>query len=397
MQFLKAMKLVEERLAKIRRGVPKRSFDHQKVAEIEVNKFFFKGEVVNRIMVVLRATGCSHYKSAQGCSMCGHYDGITSTPVTAEEYIKQWDSVVSGKAIEKGSIDNFNINNYKVLCLYNLGSFLNPKEIPFYAAQKIFKSISSLSGIKKVIIESRAEYVTPKSLENIRRVYYSGLVEVGIGLESSNYEIRELCHHKKMPNLEVFINAVKLLHKYKFKALAYVNQKPVFLTEKEAVDDAIRTSVFAFKNGADAVSIEPTSLQVHSLTNELYKVGIYRVPWLWSIREVVRGIYNKLDKKTIDLRIGGYFDEEVLSGSQGVSPGANRNEIFPHKTAGNCNFCDRRFINAIKKFNETNDPKVLYSQKKCPYCYSLWEKAMLVKDSRTIPQRIIDTLGNFSK
>ena len=392
--FNYAYQLVTNKLKEIRKNVKNRKFDCNKVAEIEINKSFFKGKVVDRIMVVLRATGCQHYKMNGGCSMCGHFDGTPMRPVTTKEYIQQWKNVVNGEAIEDDKKrKSFNINNFPILCLYNLGSLLNANEVPARAVREIFKSINALHGIKKTIIESRAEYVSESTLKTISEVH-DGLVEVGIGLESSNYEIRELCHHKNMPNIDVFINANKILKNNGFKALAYVNLKPIFLTEKEAVEDAIETTVFAFKHGSDAVSLEPTSLQADSLTDHLYKLGLYRVPWLGSVREVIRGVYNRLKPhSSLDLRIGGYFNEEVLSGSQGVAPGVIRNEIFPYMTSGNCNVCTPGFINAIRRYNKHNDVKILDRIKKCKYCYSSWQDAMKVKDSRTIAQRVIDTLG----
>jgi len=394
-EYDRALSLISRSLKAIRIQVPPRTFDHNKVAEIEVNKFIFEGKVVDRIMVVLRATGCTHYKSKHGCSMCAHYDGTTDRSVKAQEYITQWSNVVNGESVEEKYKHGFDINKFPILCLYNLGSFLSEKEVPYRAVKEIFLSISKLPGIKKTIIESRAEYITPKILEIIREVY-SGVVEVGIGLESSNKTIRELCHHKNMPDLRVFERSIETLHKYGFKALAYVNQKPIFLTEKEAIDDAIKTALYAYKIGVDAVSIEPTSLQNHSLTNHLHNLGLYRVPWLWSVTEVVKGIYDKVGDKKIDLRLGGYFDEEVLSGSQGIAPGVDRNEIFPYETSGNCRLCDQRCINAIKEFNKTLDVNVLSKQKACPYCHHTWQDAIAIKDSRPITKRIIDTLGNYN-
>ena len=390
--FNQALDLVENRLSIIRAEVPQRHFNLTRPAEVEINEFYFDGRTIDRIMVVLRATGCEHYGTKKGCSMCGHFDGTSSTPVSAEQYVKQWESVVDGSSIDEASRDGFDINRFPVLCLYNLGSFINPNEVPPEAIREIFESIRGLPGIKKTIIESRAEYVTDDNLRPIRAVY-DGLVEVGIGLESSNYTVRELCHHKNLPDLKVFEEAIRTLHRNGFRALAYVNQKPPFLTEREAIEDATRTSIYAYDVGVDAVSIEPTSLQVHSLTDQLHNVGLYRVPWLWSVMEVVRGIVDHYgDDKSLDLRLGGYFDEEVLSGSQGVATGVERNELFPHLTSGNCNVCDTRIIQAIKDFNKTYDPDVLLSQEPCEYCYPTWQASMAVTDSRPIPQRIYDTL-----
>lgn len=387
-------KVVEEKIKALRIDTPLKEFDNNKLAEIEINKFFFNGEIIDRIMVVLRANGCEHYKKTGGCSMCSHFNGTPIHKVTDENYIAQWNSVIDGSAIEKQDFI-FNLNDYSVLCLYNLGSLFNKNEISPNAIQYIFKSLNNYKNIKKVIVESRAEYVTEQAIKNIKDVY-SGLVEVGIGVESTNKTIRELCHHKGIDDLKVIKESVDILHKYGYRALAYINFKPIFLTEKESVDDAIKTAIDCFEMGFDAVSIEPTSLQDFSLANYLYEMGEYRVPWLWSIEEIVKGIYQKLNSKNLDIRIGGYFDEEILSGSQGVGF-EGRNEVFPHMTSSNCPLCTNRYIEGIKQFNATYDIKYLENIRKCPRCYPLWSDIMKITDSRSIEERINDIFYESSK
>ncbi|OGO86374.1 MAG: hypothetical protein A2Y24_08780 [Clostridiales bacterium GWE2_32_10] len=388
-----ALNKVEERIKMIRKLVKSRSFDKESLAEVEINKFFYNGEAINRVMVVLRANGCEHYKESGGCSMCAHFNGTPDSHVTDEEYKKQWDSLINGTFIEDTeSKVKFNLDDYPVVCVYNLGSMLNEKEISLDAVRYIFSSLNNYKKVKKVIIESRAEFVNEQVLEKIKEVY-DGIVEIGIGVESTVKTIRQLCHHKRLEDESTISNAVNLIHKYGFKALAYINLKPVFLTEQEAIDDGVSSAIDCFNMNFDAVSIEPTSLQEYSLANFLHNIGEYRVSWLWSVREVVRGIYkliNCSEKK--DIRLGGYFDENVLSGSQGASY-SERNEIFPHMTSSNCSKCTDEFVQRIKSFNMTYDIKVLDEMEECPECYSLWEGNIRVKDSRSIEQRIIDTLN----
>ena len=389
----KAKKLVENKIIELRDTTPNVKFEHNKLAELEINKFFYNSKTIDRVMVVLRANGCEHYKKNGGCSMCSHFNGTDrNATITTQDYINQWDSVIKGTGIEKEN-SNFDINNYPVVCVYNLGSFLNENEISSEAVKYIFKSLNSYEGVEKVIIESRAEYITENALKNIKSVYNKGIVEVGIGVESTNNDIRQICHHKGLEDLSNVKNAVDILHKYNFKALAYINFKPIFLTETEAINDAIKTAIDCFEMGFDAVSIEPTSLQDYSLANHLYEIGYYRVPWLWSVRDVVKGIYEKINDKKLDIRLGGYFDEEVLSGSQGVGY-EEKNEIFPHMTSLNCNKCSDKFIECIKNFNMTYDISSLYKIEDCDKCFEVWKDAKKVKDSRTIIERVYDILGN---
>ncbi len=391
--YNKALSLVESKIKELRKNVPIKQFNKNKLAEVEINKFYYEGEIVDRIMVVLRANGCAHYKKNGGCAMCSHFNGtMPNDIITDRNYIEQWNSVVDGSCLEK-SVENFSLNNYPVVCVYNLGSLLNEEEISPNVVSHIFESLNSFKRIKKVIIESRAECVKDEILELIKSKF-QGVVEVGIGVESTNSEVRQLCHHKGLQDISTIENAVSKLHKFGFKALAYVNFKPCFLTEAESIEDAIKTSVDCYHMGFDAVSVEPTSLQEYSLTNYLKTLGLYRVPWLWSLRSIVKGIYSKLsDKhKVLDVRLGGYFDEEILSGSQGEGF-VERNEIFPYETSSNCKFCSEKFIDCIKEFNKTYDINQLLKVGECEYCYQLWLDACKIKDTRPITQRIFDILG----
>lgn len=392
--FDRAVSLVERKIKDIRANTPNLPYEKTKLAEVEINKFFYEGKAVNRVMIVLRSNGCQHYKTNGGCSMCAHLNGSPLTDkITHEHYVEQWNSVLDG-TFNESETTSFNLNDYPVVCVYNLGSLLNPEEIPLETIMYIFNTLNEFKGVKKVIIESRAEYVTEDVLKAIRSVF-EGVVEVGIGVESTNYLVRELCHHKAIKDTKIISEAVENLRKYGMKALAYVNFKPVFLTESEAINDAIRTSIDCFKVfNFDAVSIEPTSLQENSLANFMYELGLYRVPWLWSLRDIIHGIYEELQAQKLDIRLGGYFDEEVLSGSQGTGF-AERNEIFPHMTSSNCSHCTNRFIDAIKKFNMTYDVKDLDEVKSCPYCYGLWEATKKVEDSRMIIERIEDIIGRM--
>lgn len=390
--YTEASSLVEEKIKELRANTPNLPFEKTKIAEVEINKFFYEGKIVDRVMIVLRSNGCQHYKTNGGCSMCAHLNGAPLIEkITHQNYVEQWNSVLNGSFVEN-SVSNFELNNYPVVCVYNLGSLLNPEEISVETVKYIFETLNKFKGVKKVIMESRAEYVTEDVLRVISSVY-DGVVEVGIGVESTNFLIRELCHHKAIDDTKIIGDAVRNLHEFGMRALAYVNFKPIFLTESEAIEDAIKTSVDCFREfGFDAVSVEPTSLQENSLANYLYDLGLYRVPWLWSLRDIIHGIYDEINSQKLDIRLGGYFDEEVLSGSQGTGF-ADRNEIFPHMTSSNCSHCTNEFVDAIKQFNMTYDVKDLDKVKDCHHCYKLWQDIKKIKDSRDIVRRIQDILG----
>ena len=180
--FIEASALVEDKIKQLRANTPNLPFEKTKLAEVEINKFFYEGKTVDRVMIVLRSNGCQHYKTNGGCSMCAHLNGAPlMEKITHQNYVEQWNSVLDGSFIEVSN-SSFNLNDYPVVCVYNLGSLLNPEEISVETVKYIFETLNAYKGVKKVIIESRAEYVTDDILEAIRSVY-DGVVEVGIGVE----------------------------------------------------------------------------------------------------------------------------------------------------------------------------------------------------------------------
>ena len=157
--FDKAFNLVESKIKYLRIKAPLKNFKKDKLAKLEINKFYFEGKEVDRIMVVLRAAGCEHYKKNGGCSMCSHFNGtILDGSISSENYINQWNSVIDGSCVEQ-PIENFCLDNYPIVCLYNLGSLLNQNEIGIDTLKYIFSSLNKFKNVKKVIIESRIEYI----------------------------------------------------------------------------------------------------------------------------------------------------------------------------------------------------------------------------------------------
>ena len=274
--------------------------------------------------------------------------------------------------------------------MYNLGDFLSDREIPEEARLYMFKSLNKFPSVEKVIIEARAEKVEEKKLIPIRDAW-NGVIEVGVGLESSDDVIRNLAHRKSVSKATCK-KAMETLNRLGFNSLSYVNQKPPFLTEQESIDDVVTTTLWAKDIGCMAISIEPTAIQPNTLTEHLTRLGIYRVPWLYSVVAAVLRITETYKTGEFDLRIGGYFPEELVYGSS--SAGAFP---FPTLTSTNCPSCNPKYIQSFARFNETYNPEVLRVLPKCEVCYDTWESAIKVKDSRTLPERVFDILGSLDK
>ena len=112
------------------------------------------------------------------------------------------------------------------------------------------------------------------------------------------------------------------------KIKTYVLIKPLFLTEKESINDCIDT-VKKIKNLTDVISFNPTNAQRKTLVEYLWKRHYYRPPWLWSVEEIL-----KKSKQIYD----GVIKCDVVGG--GSARGAN-----------NCNNCNKDILKQITDFS----------------------------------------------
>jgi radical SAM enzyme (TIGR01210 family) len=327
------------------------------------------GKPIKRVIIYLRSSGCSwaigtfnqttHINA--GCIDCVHC--LSGTTFGA--------AIPSGAYIEQfmKEYESFNFLDYQVLCLYNEGNFFNEIELPREARLAILNKIAATPEIKGVILESLPKYITDDVLAETKDILGERHVEIGIGLESSNPLIRKVCINKPY-SLEEFKAAAERVNNY-FNTLAYVLIKPSFLTEKEALEDAISTVDFAFKNGAKIISLEPVSISKYSMAGTLWQLGLYRPVMLWTVLEIVKSMH-----KQGEIRIGGMQF-------------APRYEHFAH----NCSNCTAYINQIIEQYNETYDIR-LFEHLDCA-CKKEW-KTELAKEYPSLLDRIEDELAKIS-
>ena len=105
--------------------------------------------------------------------------------------------------------------------------------------------------------------------------------------------------------------------------------KPPYLTEKESIDDAIKT-VEKIKTITNSISFNPVNIQNNTVVNYLWKRKKYRPAWLFSIVEILKESKKIVNKIRIKC--------DVVGG--GSIRGAH-----------NCESCNRNFLNAISEFS----------------------------------------------
>ncbi len=133
------------------------------------------------------------------------------------------------------------IPHHEMVAIGTAGSFLDPHEVPYEIQAKIIKELNSSGDIYYINIEIRAEYVTKESLENLVEVVDDPhKLAIGIGLESSNELIRELCVNKCLP-IASFIRAKRLPEELRKNVLIATPRLPKPLELK--VSDGAQTAI----------------------------------------------------------------------------------------------------------------------------------------------------------
>jgi archaeosine synthase beta-subunit len=310
--------------------IPIERFDKNRsaAAETGVREELLNGQNYKRAVIYLLTNGCEWaLKGAHGCTMCGHIAKQTREDykLSTNDLLRQFDD----------EYDRIDFNKYPILNLYNNGSFLNDNEISPAARDRMLGIINMNPNIKMLVIETRPGYVTEENINSVAKIVTNKYVEVGIGLEIKNDHYRKICINKGFTALQ-YERAAQIIRKY-LNLRTYVLLKPLFLTEKEAIDNAVETIEYAFHVGARTISLEACTIQDYTLMKMLYDSQLYDTPWLWSIIEVIKRS-NPLGKLIIGLF--KFYPSPTM---------------VPH----NCDRCNTIVMEAIIKYNRTLDAREL--------------------------------------
>lgn len=317
-----------------------------------------------RCILPLRSKGCSWAFERKGpCNICGiRGDNL-------------WNRRIADKAIlEQFNKDSKEIDfkTHSILAVYCNGSFLDEEELSSRAKSEILKIISKEKGVKRVDFETRPEFVKDSKIKKMKKLLGRKILEISMGFDEVDEDIRNLIVNKGMKREDIE-KAIKILIKNHVNTLVYVGVKPPFLTEKEAIQEAIDTIEYLFRIGVEQISLEPITVQDYTLTKYLYDNGLYRPAWLWSIIEILRATHSKINAPMIGPeRIGGFVFFPL-----------------PKVVAHNCPKCDKKVIKAIKKFESIQDIRV-FDELTCS-CKKQWEKEM-ERAEPPLYERIVKTL-----
>jgi hypothetical protein len=302
---------------------------------------FQEKKAVPRVTLFLPGKGCEWAKKTGGCTMCAFGK-------KAIEIGKSFSSKDLLTLYEVATI--FTLKDQPSnLSIYNGGSFLNDCEISPEVQLEICQRVYNHPSLKKLLLESRVEFITRKKIQSMKDILKEKTLVIGIGLEAENDKIRNVYIRKGLTKKD-YEKTIQLLKENGVRVLTYVFIKPIYLTEKEAIEEAIKTVEYAFKVGTDEVALESAFVQKGTLMAKLFYEKKFRPPWLWSIIEVIRKTYN-----LGPVQIGGFEDEPP-----------------PIAIPSNCPICSPKIKNLLQQYRETHDIN-LFNNLKCD-CYESWKK-----------------------
>ena len=301
---------------------------------------------IHRWVLLFPGSGCAWAKSEHGgCYMCGFKSKIDEiakairlSPRELMEVYKAAKHMVAGETPEN-------------LTIYNGGSFLNNDEIPLEIQLEICEDVSSIPSIKILFVESRPEFVTEEKISLLVSKLGEKRLKVGLGLECVSDDIREKCVNKGLSKKD-FEKAVMLLRNNGARILTYVFIKPLYITEREAISEAIRTTNYAFQVGSNEVTLEAALVQKGTRMEEVYRKGNFRPPWLWSVIEVLKATY-----RLGTVNVGDFTDEPP-----------------PIATPHNCERCSSKIVSLFKKYKESHEIGV-FDNIDCG-CKSIWRESL---------------------
>lgn len=303
-----------------------------------------RGDVIDVLTIIFQTSGC-YWGKQGGCTMCGYvYDSSAGEPSDAD-ILAQLD-----KALERAA----KLNRFMVK-IFTSGSFLHEREISLPLRKMILKKLADDDRVAAVLAETRPEFVTEETAIDCLSAMNGKPLEFAYGLETTSDRIRRESINKGFA-FQKFKEAAEIAKRHGIFTKAYLMLKPPFLTEREAMEDILK-SIDDVAPYAETVSINLCNVQTGTYVEKLWENKEYRPPWLWSVVKILKEAKTK--------------HSGLFLMSDPVGAGAKRGPR-------NCKICSRDTADMIRAFSITQDVKTL--EKVDCGCKLLWEKELLLDD-----------------
>lgn len=254
---------------------------------------FFQGSLttLKSLTGVIGTPGCEWARRdlGGGCIFCGY---LYDNPRNGGDPLKQIHSL-------KSKMKDSKKREIKTFKLYTSGSFLDEREISNKNQEKVVRELLKIFPNLKVLqVEARPEDLLKKNaFDPFRSLQDEIVTYFNIGLESANENILHLIN--KRLNFNVYQKAVETAKRNGFRIKTYLLLKPPFLTEQNAIVDAISSAKRAFQEGSDTISLNPLTVHSGTFVEYLWRRGLYRPPWPQSLIKVLQEVVKVIPKEHV--------------------------------------------------------------------------------------------------
>jgi len=272
------------------------------------------------------------------------------------------------------------------------GSVLSEKENGSALRVRLVEALATLPFLEGFGLETRAETVTEGRIQSLLDVLPHHVTElaIGLGLESVNELVLRVAVNKG-ERIDHTIRAIDRIANVdrdnegrRIVADCYVLLKPPFLTESEAIEDAIRSITWAYDRGVDTVTlfvntIKDRTLCKHlSLKTDAERPFRYQTPYLYSALEVLAGLPPDYRNRT---NILGFTSGNPYEGA-----------------ARACPLCWHVLHGLISAHNYTRDPAIFAAARevRCG-CRDAWLTEIKETAPRPMRTRFHDYIGRLER
>jgi archaeosine synthase beta-subunit len=302
--------------------------------------------------------GCT-WDRAGACTMCnyGHAEHVSADEMVG--YVER------GLASIRRPIDELYVSPS--------GSLLDPKEVPVEARRRILASMADVP-VRRLSFETRPETVTSTTIKDVVFALSERALAVGFGLESADPFVLQHCVNKR-GTTDAFVRAARALAHHGFDVYANIALGSAFLTEAEAIEDAVASVNWALRNGSSLALVFPMHVKQNTLLAWLYSRGRYRPPSLWSLIEVLE-------------RLDGTLLEQVTISWYRDDYGSRSNVIAGPTT---CPRCEREVLRALDRYRAAPgvESAEAFGALRCD-CRERWSRGLANLPDRPLPDRVRD-------
>lgn len=343
-------------------GAPR---DTTRVVFTERRKGYLDGAYVDRLVLFLRGTGCAWTSQTGGCTFCGFWGATQFGGRVADADYKA--QVIH--ALATAPADD------PIVCLYNDGSMLVDREIGLEVVVDLCRLLAARAHVRRVVIEAKVIDLDARKIERLANVMNGKELEVAVGFESAEPIIRDLCINKGFPNA-LFEAKVRLLANQGISLVPLVMLKPPFLTEGQAVCDVVRTLEYLEPYGLARIDLELATVERHTLTHDLWSVGLYTTPRLWSVIEILRQRHARGFRTPLFVSPPNYTVPSVA-------------------TTANCPSCTSTCARLLERYNATGDVAV-FDGLVCD-CKAAWELLLREPGADPLVTQVSGTLAELHR